>query len=103
MEVRVAEVTVSVVLPTVPPYVALMVVVPVPEALAKPFPVTVATEVFEEVQVALVVTSMLVPSDCVAVALNCWVAPIGRLGFGGVIATTEVTPGKKGQPNSIGP
>ena len=46
MEERVAEVTVSVVLPTVLPLVAVMVVVPVPKALAKPLLFTVATEVF---------------------------------------------------------
>jgi hypothetical protein len=52
MEERVAEVTVSVVRPTVLPLVALMVVVPGRKALAKPLLFTVATEVFEEVQAA---------------------------------------------------
>ena len=46
---------------------------------------------------------MLVPSDCVAVAVNCWLAPIGRLGLDGVISTIEVGPKLKFQPNSIGP
>jgi len=46
---------------------------------------------------------MLVPSDCAAVAVNCWVAPIGRLGSGGVISTLEATTEEKGKPNSIGP
>jgi hypothetical protein len=80
-----------------------MVVVPAPKVLARPLLFTVATEVFEETQAARVLTSMLVPSDCVAVAVNCWVAPIGRLGFGGVISTREVTPEEKGNPSSIGP
>jgi len=46
---------------------------------------------------------MLFPSDCGTVAVNCWVAPMGRLGFGGVILTREVPPEKKGKPKSRGP
>jgi len=46
---------------------------------------------------------MLDPPACAAVAVNCWVTPIGRLGFGGVISTLEVTTGEKGKPNSTGP
>lgn len=52
MEERVADVTVSVVRPTVLPKPAVMVVVPGAKALAKPPLFTVATEVFEEVQTA---------------------------------------------------
>ncbi len=52
VEERIEEVTVSVVLPAVLPKVAVMVVVPDIKALAKPLLFTVATEVFEEVQVA---------------------------------------------------
>ena len=51
-EERVAEVTVSVVLPAVLPEVAVIVVVPGPKALARPLLFTVATEVFEEAQAA---------------------------------------------------
>ena len=51
-EERAAEVTVSVVLPSLPPYVAVMVVVPGCKATAKPALFTVATEVFEEAQAA---------------------------------------------------
>ncbi len=50
IEERGAEVTVSVVLPTVVPEVAVMVVVPARKAVAKPLLFTVATEIFEEVQ-----------------------------------------------------
>jgi len=52
MEERVEEVTVSVVLPAVLPKVAVIVVVPGIKAIAKPLLFTVATEAFEEVQVA---------------------------------------------------
>jgi len=45
--------------------------------------------------------SELVPFDWVAVAVNCWVAPIGTLGFTGVTSTRELVPGEeKGKPNS---
>ncbi len=43
---------------------------------------------------------MLVPSDCAAVAVNCWVAPMGMLGSVGVITTMEVGTEEKGKPNS---
>ncbi len=51
MEDRVAEVTVSVVLPDVFSKVAVMVVVPGFKPMATPLPFTVATEVFDDVQV----------------------------------------------------
>ncbi len=51
-EERIAEVTVSVVCPTVLSEAAEMVVVPGFKAFAKPLLFTVATEVFEEVQEA---------------------------------------------------
>jgi hypothetical protein len=67
MEDRIAEVTVRVVL-AVPALerllrmeeVAVMVVVPGEMAVARPLPLTVATDVFEEVQVACVVISWVV-------------------------------------------
>ena len=51
MEDRVPEVTVSVVFPDLLPEVAVMVAVPGFKPVARPRPFTVATEVFEEVQV----------------------------------------------------
>ena len=67
MEDRIAEVTVRVVL-AVPALerllrmeeVAVMVVVPGEMAVARPLPLTVATDVFEEDQVACVVISWVV-------------------------------------------
>jgi len=64
-------VTVSDVLPTALPSDALMVTLPMETGLAKPALVIVATEVALEVQVAEVVMSPIVPSEYVAVAVNC--------------------------------
>ena len=36
-------------------------------------------------------------------AVNCWVAPMGILGFGGVILTREVATEVQGNPKSTGP
>lgn len=44
-------------------------------AVNKPLLSIVPALVFEEVQVALDVMSCFVPSDVVAVAVNCWVSP----------------------------
>lgn len=92
MEDRIAEVTVRVVLavpaldkPLRMEEVAVMVVVPGEMAVARPLPLTVATDVFEEVQVACVVISLLDPSEYDPVAVNCWVTPAGMLGVTGVI------------------
>lgn len=101
MEDRIAEVTVSVVLPDMLPFVAVMVVGPGFKAVAKPPLFTVATEGFEEVQATCVDTSILVPLAWVSVAVNCCVPPMGILGFAGVISTREfVAGGWKGKPKS---
>jgi hypothetical protein len=84
MEDRVAEVTVRVVLPEIVPEVTLMVAVPGAMAVARPVLSTVATVVFEEVQVTCVVISWLVPSVYGPEAANCWVTPTGTLGLTGV-------------------
>ena len=75
MEVRVAEVTVRVVLPEILPEVAVMVAVPTATDVARPLLLTVATDVLDEVQVTCVVISWLVPSEYVPEAANCWVSP----------------------------
>ena len=83
-EDRVAEFTVRVILPVILPEVAVMVAVPTETAVARPLPLTVATEVSDEVQVTCVVISWLVPSENIPVAVNCWVTPTGMLGLAGV-------------------
>jgi hypothetical protein len=63
MEDRVAEVTARFVLPEILPEVAVMVVVPAAMAVARPSLLTVAANVLDELQVASVVISKLVPSE----------------------------------------
>jgi hypothetical protein len=63
MEDSAAEVTVRVVLPEILPEVAVMVAVPTKEAAARPLLLTVATNVFDELQVTCMVMSKLVPSE----------------------------------------
>lgn len=63
IEVRTAEVTVRVVDPLMLPDLAAMVEDPAATAVASPVPLfMVATEVFEEVQTAVVVRFCVVPS-----------------------------------------
>ena len=52
-------------------YVALIVVEPEPEAVASPKLLTTATPGFEELHVANVVKTWLVPSSKEPVAVNC--------------------------------
>ena len=55
MEERVAEVAVRVVLPEIIPEVAVMVALPAATAVARPLLLTIATAVFDELQVTCVV------------------------------------------------
>jgi hypothetical protein len=66
--------------------VAVIVAVPVPAptVLTSPLPLTVASEVFEEVQVRSLLTFWVVLSEKVAVAVICWLVPAAMLGIGGV-------------------
>ena len=89
MDDRVAEFTVTVVLPEIVPEVAVMVVTPVVRAVARPLLLTVAIVVSEELQVTCVVISWVVPSAYVPVAVNCWVAPPGMFGLAGVTARED--------------
>jgi hypothetical protein len=75
------EVTQRAVLPEIPPEVAVMVVVPAAMAVANPLLLTVATDVFDELQVTSMVILWLVPSEYVPVAANCWLAPTVMLGL----------------------
>jgi hypothetical protein len=84
IEIRVAEFTVRVASPEIPCKPAPMVVVPAATVVARPLPLMVATDVFEEPQETCVVISWLVPSEFVPVAVNCWVTPAGMLAVEGV-------------------
>jgi hypothetical protein len=84
MEDRAAEVTVRAALPETIPEVAVMIVAPAATAVARPLLLTVATDVFDELQVTCVVILKLVPSEYAPVAVNCWVTPAGMLGLAGV-------------------
>jgi hypothetical protein len=75
---------VRVVFPEILPELAVTVVAPTATAVARPPLLTVATDGFDELQVACEVRSFVVPSENVPVAANCWVAPILILGVGGV-------------------
>jgi len=89
MEDRVPEATVRVVFPEIVPEVAVMVAEPTVTAVVRPPVLTVATAVFDEVQVTEMVISRVVPSENVPVAVNCWVAPTDRLGLDGVTAMDD--------------
>jgi hypothetical protein len=84
IEDRVAEFTERVVLPDLLPEVAVMLAVPAATAVAKPALLTVATNVFDELQMTCVVISWLVKSEYVPVAVNCWGTPTGMFGVVGV-------------------
>ena len=70
-----------------------MVLVPVPTALAKPVLLMVATEVFEELQVAVLVRFCVLPSLYVPMAVNCCIVPLGIEVLAGVTAIEERTGG----------
>jgi hypothetical protein len=82
--VFVAAVTVSVAVPLMPLSDAVMVVEPAVAPVAKPDEFTVATAVFEEFHVAVVVTFAVELSLYVAVAVYCSVAPTAMLAVAGV-------------------
>jgi hypothetical protein len=86
MEVRIAGVTVRMVLPEILPKVAIMVEVPAATPVASPVLLTDPTDVLDKLQITCVVISWLVPSEYVPVAVNCLVTPTGMLGLAGVTA-----------------
>ena len=100
IETSAAGVTVSFVVPEMEPEVAVMVVVPVPALVAKPWvPVallTVATGVLEELHCTELVRFWVLPSLKVPVAANCCLVPNAIEGLAGVTAiefrTTPVEP-----------
>jgi len=63
MEDRVAEATVRSVFPEMLPELAVMMAVPTATAVARPLLSTVATDIFDDLQITCVVISLLVPSE----------------------------------------
>ncbi len=64
-----------------------MVVMPEATAVASPLLSTVATDGSEEVQMTCAVISLVVPSEYVPKAVNCWEIFAGTLQLVGVTAT----------------
>ena len=81
-----AEVTVRTVVPEMLPDVALIVVVPAVAAVAFPPVAMVETDALDELHVTKAVMSLVLVSEKVPVAVNCWVVPAAMLGFAGVTA-----------------
>ena len=86
IDTSVAAVTVKVVDPVMPIETALIVLVPVPTAVANPPAAIVATVVVAELQVAVPVRFCVELSENVPVAVNCSVVPFTIEGFAGVTA-----------------
>jgi hypothetical protein len=87
IDINVAAGTVKVAEPVLPPKLAVMTDVPTATPVAMPdVLLTVATPVVPEVQLEDAVTSLDVPSAYVAIATNCWGAPIGIEAVAGVTA-----------------
>ena len=86
MDCKTAGPTFSMPEPETEPTVAVMVELPTLTAVASPELLTVTTLPDEEVQVAKLVTSCVVLSVKVAVAVNCWVVPAGIVALEGVTA-----------------
>jgi hypothetical protein len=83
--------TVSVVDPTTPPLVALIVEVPAFTAVARPAALIVATAVVPDAHVAVLVRSCVELSLNVPIAVNCCVLPSKMEGFAGVTAIDDST------------
>jgi hypothetical protein len=73
IEVNIGAVTVNLVEPPIVPDLAVMVTVPATMLVANPAELTVAIEVDDEVQVAVLVRFCVVPLLYVPVAVNCCV------------------------------
>jgi hypothetical protein len=86
METSCSAVTVSVVVPVMPPEEAEMVLLPAATPVARPETLIVATEAVADNQLAAAVRSFVVPSLYVPVAVNCCVAPVAIVGADGATA-----------------
>ncbi len=82
MAVRVAVVTVRVVVPVTEPFTALIEAIPAARDLTRPEP-TVATPAFEELHVHLFVIFCVLPLSYVPVADNCTLVPSAICGSAG--------------------
>jgi hypothetical protein len=95
IDLRLLAFTVRDVLAEVDSNAASMLVVPRLLAVARPLTVIVAIELFWELHLTTLVTSCEVPSEKVAVAVNCWLTSSARLAFMGAmareVAVAEVT------------
>src|SRR6266849_7424710 len=80
-------------LPDVVSMYADMYVAPAPMAVTSPVLPAVTTVVSLELQVTELVTSCVLPSVYVPVALNCWAVPLTIDAFAGFIATEDTTAG----------
>jgi len=81
--------------------VAVIVVVPTATAVASPDELTVATVVLDDVHVAWLVTSSVLPLPSVPVALNCCVLPGCTAGFvGDSVMETMLLPETKNFPHA---
>jgi hypothetical protein len=77
--------------------VTVIIVVPGERPVAKPLLSIVATDVFDEVQMASVLILRLVWSLKYPVAVNCWLTPEGMLGLTGV----KITPLRATDPAQV--
>jgi hypothetical protein len=95
MDTSVAVVTVSVVDPDTPPSAAVIVVWPIPAAVASPGEpdtlLMVATTVLDDAHVTELVRFWVELSEYVPVAVNVWVVPLATLGNEGVTAIDPST------------
>jgi len=88
IETSVALLTVRVVEAVIEPDVAEMLELPVAMQVVKPaLPVALlvdATEILDEAHCTMPVTSWVLPSLKVPLAVNCWMLPTGAVGFAGL-------------------
>ena len=89
-EMTVALVTVRVALPDTAPTAAEMAVCPGSTEVASPVPSTVAVAGVPDIQLAVAVTSRMLASLKVAIAVNCWVVPSAMAGVPGVTAMDTI-------------
>ena len=85
--------TFTAMVPEIAPDVALTCATPWAAPVSRPPAVTVATDVFEDDHVAVLVMSTVLPSEYVPVAVSCCVVPLAIVGFAGVTEIETRTAG----------
>src|SRR5450830_607591 len=98
MDKSVAGVTVKVAVPVLVPELAVMTDVPAKTPVARPAAVVVAMLGDPEVKTETAVMSLVVPSEKVPMAVNCWVAAIA---IAGVAGTTDIDTRNAGETVSV--